>query len=225
MIILGIDTSSAVCGLALSEAILDEIKPIAQIGLNIPNAHSEKIMLLLEDLLRNAGVDKKSIGAIAVSIGPGSFTGLRIGLSTAKGLAYGLDIPIVSTPTLDVIAEKVKFLENPLVVATTSRKNEFYCCSYEQGQRTSDYLVLTEEELFHKVVPDTVLICDAAERIIGKMPENLRKSVLIMDKSFSYPDAFYVTTMGYRKIISRQTDSLSELVPMYVQGFRGSKAG
>lgn len=224
MIILGIDTSSAVCGLALSDAGPGGVQPVAQIGLNIPNAHSEKIMLLLDELLRSASVDKKNIGAIAVSIGPGSFTGLRIGLSTAKGLAYGLQIPIVSVPTLDVIAEKVRFLEKPVVVATPSRKNEYYACSYICGKKTSDYLVVTGEELITHVVPDSVLICDAAFAIINKMPEEIRKKVLVMETTYAYPDAFYVTTMGYRKFVSGQLDSLSSLVPMYIQVFRGSKA-
>ena len=223
MIILGIETSSAVCGLALSEAGPEEIRPMGQVGLNIPNAHSEKIMELLDGLLKSADLDKKSIQAIAVSIGPGSFTGLRIGLSTAKGLAFGLQIPVVSVPTLDVIAEKVKFLKIPLIVATTSRRNEYYACTYSNGQRTSDVSVLSGEELIGRLHPDTALVCDAPAAIKEKLPPDLSGKVLIMDKVHAYPDVFFVTTLGYRKFAGGGTDSLDTLVPMYVQGFRGTK--
>jgi tRNA threonylcarbamoyladenosine biosynthesis protein TsaB len=223
MIILGIETSSAVCGLAFSEAGPEEIKPIGQVGLNIPNAHSEKIMVLLDDLLKNAGLEKENINAIAISIGPGSFTGLRIGLSMAKGLAFGLQIPLVSVPTLDVIAEKVKFLKMPLIVATASRKNEYYCCSYFQGKRTSDVSVLSGEELINRINPDTALVCDSPAAIEGKLPLSLSGKIRIMDKAYADPDVFYVTTLGYQKLAAGETDSLDTLVPMYIQGFRGSK--
>ncbi|MBL7959634.1 tRNA (adenosine(37)-N6)-threonylcarbamoyltransferase complex dimerization subunit type 1 TsaB [bacterium] len=223
MIILGIDTSSAVCGIALSEAVSDKLKPIAQIGPNIPNTHSEKIMPLLDDLLKTTGVEKKSINAIAISIGPGSFTGLRIGLSTAKGLALGLNIPIVSVPSLDVIAEKVRFIDKTLHIATSSRKDEFYYCSYKQGRRISDYTVLTTMEIINKIEPETVLISDKTEAIINQIPEKTREKVMVMSKEFSYPDVFFVTVLGHRKILNRQMDTLSALVPMYVQGFRGTK--
>lgn len=223
MIILGVETSSAICGLALSEAGSGEIKPIAQVGLNIPNAHSEKIMELLDGLLRSSGLDKKCINAIAVSIGPGSFTGLRIGLSTAKGLAFGLQIPVVSVPTLDVIAEKVRFLKIPLIIATRSRKNEYYACSYLQGKRTSDVSALSGEELIDRLIPDTALICDTPAAIEEKLPSDLKAKILIMDMVYAYPDVFYVTALGYIRLQSGETDPLDTLVPMYIQGFRGSK--
>lgn len=223
MIILGIDTSSAVCGLALSEAASGETVAMAQVALQIPNAHSEKIMPLLAELLLKAGIDKKEIGAIAVSIGPGSFTGLRIGLSTAKGLAYGLRIPLAGIPTLDVIAEKAAFIENPLFVATSSRKNEFYFCSYIKGQRNSDYQVVSADELIKKIKPGTALICDAAEIIKEKIPENIKQEVRFMEESWVYPDTYCLNKLGYRKLAMGQADSLCALVPLYVQGFRGTK--
>ncbi|MBL7994160.1 tRNA (adenosine(37)-N6)-threonylcarbamoyltransferase complex dimerization subunit type 1 TsaB [bacterium] len=223
MIILGIDTSSAVCGIALSEAVSDKLKPIAQIGPNIPNTHSEKIMPLLDDLLKTTGVERKSLNAIAVSIGPGSFTGLRIGLSTAKGLAFGLNIPIVSVPSLDVIAENVGLVDKTLHIATSSRKDEFYYCSYKQGRRTSDYAVLTTMEIIKKIEPESVLVSDKSEAITSQMPEKTREQVMVMSKEFSYPNVFFVTVLGHRKILNKQIDTLRVLVPMYVQGFRGTK--
>jgi tRNA threonylcarbamoyladenosine biosynthesis protein TsaB len=219
MVILGIETSSSVCGLALSDANEEGVKPIAQIGLNIPNAHSEKIMTLLDALLQNAGLDKKNIRGIAVSIGPGSFTGLRIGLSTAKGLAFGLEIPVIGVPTLDVIAEKARFFERPVVVATASRRNEFYFCSYLNGERQIDYLVVSGEELVFRLKSGDILICDTAETLMNKIPSGVR----LLDKIYSYPDSYFATVLGYKKLSGGNVDALDTLAPMYVQGFRGSK--
>ncbi len=219
MVILGIETSSRVCGLSLSEAAPGGLTPIGQIGLNIPNAHSERIMTLLDALLQSAGLDKSHLKAIAVSLGPGSFTGLRIGLSTAKGLAYGLDIPLVGVPTLDVIAEPFRFVTAPLIIATVSRKKEYYCCKYSSGERLMDYSVMSEDELVASVKEGDTVISDAGE----DLKSQIREGAIVLDNRHSYPDAYYVSVLGYKKLALGIHDPMDTLVPMYVQGFRGTK--
>ncbi len=100
MTILGIETASVVCGAALVRdgAVIGESQRIA------PQIHSEMLLSLIDGLLRSAGVPVRELDGIACSIGPGSFTGLRIGLSTAKGLAFAADLPLVAVPTLEALA-------------------------------------------------------------------------------------------------------------------------
>ena len=100
MIVLGIETATAVCAVAL----VDDDVVRAERRYEIPQAHSEKLMECVDDCLKSAGLALSSIDGIAISIGPGSFTGLRIGLSVAKGLAFATDKPVVGVPTLEALA-------------------------------------------------------------------------------------------------------------------------
>lgn len=100
MPILGIDTATLVSGVAL--ATPDKL--LAELTLQTKKTHSELLLPHIEQIIAMAGVTKQELTAIAVSLGPGSFTGLRIGLGTAKALAYALNIPLVGVPTLAALA-------------------------------------------------------------------------------------------------------------------------
>jgi tRNA threonylcarbamoyladenosine biosynthesis protein TsaB len=99
--ILGIETATEVC----SAALVRGTEILAERSVNEKNIHSERLLTLIDELLKETGHSMQEIDGIAVSIGPGSFTGLRIGLSTAKGLAMACTIPIYAVPTLDGVAE------------------------------------------------------------------------------------------------------------------------
>ncbi len=98
--ILSIETATELCGVAL----VDNQRCLGERIVVEKNIHSERLMVLVDEVLREAGVPVASLDGVAVSIGPGSFTGLRIGLSAAKGLAYARSLPILAVPTLDAIA-------------------------------------------------------------------------------------------------------------------------
>jgi tRNA threonylcarbamoyladenosine biosynthesis protein TsaB len=100
MTVLGIETATRVCGTAL----VRDGEVIAESHLAAPQIHSEKLLSLIDGLLRKAGIPVKELDGIACSTGPGSFTGLRIGLSVAKGLAYAADLPLAAVPTLEALA-------------------------------------------------------------------------------------------------------------------------
>ena len=115
MITLGLDTSTTTASVALigdGRLILEEVRRGSAKGNDptalIPRAnHAETLLPLVENLLKNSSCSWEQISALAVSIGPGSFTGLRIGLSTVKGLAYGWDVPVIGVPTLLAVAARV----------------------------------------------------------------------------------------------------------------------
>ncbi len=102
MIILGLETSTAVCSVGLFRDGLPEIER----SIRESHIHSEKLLSLVQEVIQAAGVSLDRVDAIAISIGPGSFTGLRIGLSTAKGLSFALDKPIVAVATFEAMAEE-----------------------------------------------------------------------------------------------------------------------
>ncbi|WP_312332057.1 tRNA (adenosine(37)-N6)-threonylcarbamoyltransferase complex dimerization subunit type 1 TsaB [Sphingobacterium sp.] len=98
-LILQIDTSTTVCSVALSE----NGQTLHVINLDEPNAHAAKLTILIEEILKQTGRNMQDLNAVAVSMGPGSYTGLRIGVSTAKGLCYALDIPLIAINTLEAL--------------------------------------------------------------------------------------------------------------------------
>lgn len=97
---LGIETSSAVSSVAL----MDTTKLVGELTVQAGLTHSEQLVPHIELLMQQSGVAKSDIEGIAVSIGPGSFTGLRIGLGTAKALAYAWQVPLLGVMTMDVLA-------------------------------------------------------------------------------------------------------------------------
>jgi len=133
--ILAIETSEKLCSAAL---MLNE-DDFFELNIQQKNIHSEKLMEMISTLFNNADVDLKDLSHIAVSIGPGSFTGLRIGLSVAKGLAYGADIPLVPVPNFDALALQISNYLNPndkFIVANKANMSELYVGNY---QATENY--------------------------------------------------------------------------------------
>ena len=139
--ILAIETSERLC----SAAIMLNEDDFFELNIQQKNIHSEKLMEMISTLFNNADVDLKDLSHIAVSIGPGSFTGLRIGLSIAKGLAYGVDIPIVPVPNFDALALQISNYLNPndkFIIANKASMSELYVGNY---QVTENYFERIDE--------------------------------------------------------------------------------
>ena len=122
MNILSIDTSTDWCGISLFK----DSKCKNSIEKYIPKKHSEMLPIFFESIIKDSGFNKKNIDAIAISIGPGSFTGLRIGLGFSKGLAYALNKPIVPVPTLQAIGNDSVAEFNDFIVMLFSHRNIVY---------------------------------------------------------------------------------------------------
>lgn len=139
MKILGIDTS----GVAASAAIVEDGKLLSEEVLNHKLTHSQTIMPLVDEVIKKTETDIKTIDYIACSQGPGSFTGLRIGVATAKGLALGLNKKIIPVPTLDVLAYNIFGTENIVCPIMDARRSQVYSAFYtwEKGKlkRLGDY--------------------------------------------------------------------------------------
>src|SRR5690606_4871070 len=126
-VILSIETATSVCSVALHD---EDSRRIAMAELFQENVHAQKLMPLIETLLQQAGVGQDELCAVAVSRGPGSYTGLRIGVSTAKGLAYALGIPLIGVETLDALARRAIPFAKPddlVVTMIDARRMEVYC--------------------------------------------------------------------------------------------------
>ncbi|KKL06136.1 hypothetical protein LCGC14_2599040 [marine sediment metagenome] len=152
MRILGIETST----MTGSVALMDEVRLIAEYTLNLPRrskerrvgvsaslrkeTHTSRLMSAIDKMLKDASLTIKDLNGIAVSLGPGSFTGLRIGIATAKGLAQGLNIPVVGIPTLDGLAFNLSCCQDLICPILDARKGEVYCALYKNGKRLTKYI-------------------------------------------------------------------------------------
>ncbi|MDW7738840.1 MAG: tRNA (adenosine(37)-N6)-threonylcarbamoyltransferase complex dimerization subunit type 1 TsaB [Bacillota bacterium] len=128
LLILGIDTTTLACSVAL----LQGDKLLAELTLNIKKTHSERLMPLLDQMLTESGIEREQLEAVAVAAGPGSFTGLRIGISTARALAQGLDIPVVGVGTLEALAEAITVPNALICPLLDARRSQVYTALYRR---------------------------------------------------------------------------------------------
>ena len=127
MRILALETAAK----AVSAAVTEDGKVLASAYQDTGLTHSRTLMPLVELLLRNTGLTAADLDAVAVSAGPGSFTGVRIGVSAAKGLAWAADKPCVPVSTLAALARNVSFLDGLVVCAMDARRNQIYNALFE----------------------------------------------------------------------------------------------
>jgi len=137
--ILAVETSGENCSVAL---LFDDIN-FVEMNYQQKHIHSQKLIEMIDTVLVNAKVELKQCKAIAVSIGPGSFTGLRIGLSTVKGLAFGAGIPIIPVPTYDAWAFHIsKYIKTgtKFVIAMNANGDEYYFSKYIKHDEKADVI-------------------------------------------------------------------------------------
>ncbi len=152
MKILAIDTT----GVAASAAVVNDGKLLAEEVLNYKLTHSQTIMPLIDDVLKKTETELDTVDYIACSEGPGSFTGLRIGAATAKGLALGAGKKIITVPTLDVLAYNIFGTENIICPIMDARRSQVYSAfySWENGgiKRLSDYMAESIDLIIEKAL-------------------------------------------------------------------------
>lgn len=151
MKILALDTT----GLVASVALVDDCKTVAEFTTNYKKTHSQTIMPMIENITKMIELDLKEVDYIACASGPGSFTGLRIGAATAKGLAHGLDKKIIPVPTLDGLAYNICESGKLVVPIMDARRNQVYSAMYYTSsglERVSDYVACDITELLDRVI-------------------------------------------------------------------------
>ncbi|MCL2602514.1 MAG: tRNA (adenosine(37)-N6)-threonylcarbamoyltransferase complex dimerization subunit type 1 TsaB, partial [Treponema sp.] len=151
MNILAFDTSDAVLSVAL------EVGPSAEGGsfwyteVDAGTRHSELLMPCADWLCRSAGIQPEQVGLVACMEGPGSFTGLRIGFSAAKGIALAFGVPLTAVPTLDCIAEPLSFWRGITVAAIDAKKGCFFTALYRQGTRLTEYMDASPQRIADEI--------------------------------------------------------------------------
>ncbi|WP_243018319.1 MULTISPECIES: tRNA (adenosine(37)-N6)-threonylcarbamoyltransferase complex dimerization subunit type 1 TsaB [Candidatus Cardinium] len=219
-LILSIETATAACSVALHEAG----KLVAHSARLVDRSHSEYLMPFIEDLLKNSNHDRQSLVAVAISGGPGSYTGLRIGTAVAKGLCYGLAIPLIAVGTLEAMAYGMAPFVNGetlLCPAIDARRSAIYTLIADQlGQiKRSAHVALLDSQSYRDELPkqpllffgDGVLKC----KILLAGQPNVRFIEDIV------PSAIHIGSLAFPKFQQQLWTDISSYRPYYLTQFHG----
>jgi len=158
--VLALDTSTS----CLSAALVKDRQTVCEINLQVKTGHAGMVLPVIDEVLRRADTPRDGIELIAVGTGPGSFTGLRIGIATAKGLAGSLGCRLVGVPTLDTLAHAAVPSYLPIMPVVDAKKGEIFCCRYdEHGSRFSGYMNLKPDEVVGMVKDETLFMGSGCE--------------------------------------------------------------
>ena len=215
MILLAVDTSTDY----LSLVILKDGRLLAKFHRKADRRHSILLVPMIDKLLKKAGLKVKDIDCFAISIGPGSFTGLRIGVTVVKGLAYALKKKIVAVPTIDVIADNAKKFKGMICPVLDARKNKVYACIYKSDGKTikklSKYMLLPLEELLKKLSKyDKVLFL--GDLISSPGLEIFQSRAVCRFNKDWHPRAETVAKLGAEYFKKRKFVKAEDLEPMYI---------
>ncbi|MCH8054817.1 MAG: tRNA (adenosine(37)-N6)-threonylcarbamoyltransferase complex dimerization subunit type 1 TsaB [Deltaproteobacteria bacterium] len=236
MMILGIDTATAPATAALVEEgqlVSEEVQPAqTQCGPLSPITdranHAEIILPLIDRILKGSGLSLPEISAFALSIGPGSFTGLRIGLSTVKGLAYGSDIPVVGVPTLLAVAARVIDWNGLICPFLDARKKEVYAALFRKRagtlERLTEDLASPPERIIHRIQSsgsrEPCLFIGDGIRVYGDQIKVSLGDRTLLTLGEPYPTtASAVARLGEERFRKKEFGPLGPLVPLYLRSW------
>lgn len=216
--ILNIETATKNCSVAIAKngtTIL--CKETAELGYS----HAEKLHVFIEEIIAEAGITINDLSAIAVSQGPGSYTGLRIGVSAAKGLCYALQIPLISVDTLLVLASKVDKKDGFIIPMIDARRMEVYSAIFNSNKekiREIQAEILTEES-FSNISETVYLIGDSTE----KAKTILNKSNFIFLDEIVFPSANEMSAISFNKFEENNFEDVAYFEPYYLKDFMFAK--
>ncbi|MBI5057955.1 MAG: tRNA (adenosine(37)-N6)-threonylcarbamoyltransferase complex dimerization subunit type 1 TsaB [Nitrospirae bacterium] len=218
MKILAIETATVAGSIAILD---DNTGLIAEIRVDVKVVHAERLMPSIQWLMNAAGISINEIDAFAVSIGPGSFTGLRIGLSTAKGFAYATGKPLVPVPTLDAFARTLPFCSYTICPMLDARRNEVYAGLYRwDGGACGKVLpetAISPAELLQKINGPTVFMGEGVKIYKGLILDTVKEFAVFAPPSRMSPSASTVAEIAVEKLKEGITADTVSLAPFYIR--------
>lgn len=230
MPILGIETATLMGGVAL----MDETRLIAEYRLGVEVRHSERLIPAIDQILGQSGKTLSDLSAVAVSSGPGSYTGLRVGLATAKGLAMGAGLPLIQIPTLEAMAAPFCHAAQPIVPILDARRGQVYWALFESRTGESGTGDLT------RLHPDTLSTLPEAMATLSHILGQNRPILFTGDlqyraeisaafpalfptRSAVFPSAACVAERGLLRLKRGESSVPDTAVPIYLKAMRWSR--
>ena len=217
MKILGIETSTELGSLALVE----EGEVLAQGDIDTYLKQSARLIPLLDELLEGLGWEIKNLEGIGIGLGPGSFTGIRVGLAVAQGIAYGRKIPLCGVGSFEALAMGASSAEGKVAIISDARRGRLYGALYEKRRNSLQELkpprIMTPEE--------AVVFCDRARVISpnGERLENVieeavgKESPLEVEKAF--PRAEWIARIAEERLKKKTSGEIKKITPIYLSNY------
>lgn len=212
--ILNLETATKNCSVSISQdgkTIL--CKEMAEAGYS----HAEKLHVFIEECLKESKLSFNDLSAIAVSQGPGSYTGLRIGVSAAKGLCFALNLPLISVDTLQVLASQLSITEGVIIPMIDARRMEVYSAIFTSKFdkiREVQAEILTENS-FEGISETIHFVGDCAE----KAKTVLTNANFIFHEEIIYPSANEMGVLSYQKFQQNEFEDVAYFEPYYLKDF------
>lgn len=217
-LLLNIETATKNCSVSLAkDGITILTKEISEEGYS----HAERLHVFIEEILNETQTSFQDLKAVAVSKGPGSYTGLRIGVSAAKGICYGLTIPLISVDTLQVLARQVKIEEGIIIPMLDARRMEVYSAVFDKNfTKIMDVQaeVLTAES-YAEIEESTYFIGDCQE----KCKTVLTKPNFHFVSNIIFPSANEMSALSYQKFVNQEFEDVAYFEPFYLKDFMITK--
>lgn len=219
MLILGLEASAVAGSCALCEISEERTALISESFVNTKLTHSQTLLPMAESMLKSVGINISEVDLIAVTVGPGSFTGIRIGAAAAKGLAYALDIPCAGVSTLDSLAYNCLGTEGIVCAVMDARCNQFYNALFSvKGsvvtRITPDRAVSAEElnsELIGSYGGDKITLVGDGAELAHKILKGVRAEPAPVNMRLQRASSVCLAAPKYKKITAR------ELLPVYLR--------
>jgi tRNA threonylcarbamoyladenosine biosynthesis protein TsaB len=217
MKILAVDTATKSCSVAVTEdgAVLGELTSVSH------QTHSRHLMEMVHQVLGNAGVGMASVDGFAVTIGPGSFTGLRIGISSIKGLAYAVDKPVVGASSLEALARQSIPASDNICALIDARKGEVYAALYNFTGgaliREQDEIVLSTDDLLKQIERPCIFLGSGAVLYRGMIEQKLGDLAAFAPQQHHHIRASTVAEIGRIRLEQGDHVGTAELVPRYIR--------
>ena len=218
MLILGIETATVQAGCAIGghEGVLASAHSAKG------KRHAENLTPAIAFICEQAQIELSELGLVAVDIGPGLFTGLRVGVATAKAVAFALRVPMIGVSSLDLLAFPVRFTPRLIVAAIDARRNELYYALYRQVpggvQRISEPTVGSADDLASELLAlseEVLLVGDGAHRYREAF-DGLTK-VEIVDQGNSFPSAASLVQLAHAQALREDFQQIDSIQPMYLR--------
>ena len=216
--ILNIETATKNCSVSIAkngETIA--LREIAEEGYS----HAEKLHVFIEELISESKITFKNLNAIAVSQGPGSYTGLRIGVSSAKGLCYALNIPLIAVDTLQSLAAQISISDGVIIPMIDARRIEVFSAIYDKDLNNIQKVAaeIITEESYQNRDEEMHFVGDGAP----KCKEFLSKSNFVFHDEVIYPSAKEMSLLSFEKYKISDTVDVAYFEPLYVKDFMITK--
>lgn len=211
MNVLSLDSATEAC----SAAVLCDGVLVAHRFETMRRGHAEMLMLLVQDVMQQAGLTFDKLDLIATTVGPGGFTGLRIGLASARGLALASSTPIVGVTTLEAVAKANPSTENPLLIALDSKRADLYMQLFDvNGDPLSEPGAMLPAEIGRTLPAGTISVGgNAADRVLEAFAE--RTPSLLRHEGPTLPDAAIVAQIGAERHTQKPSNESPR--PLYLR--------